>query len=226
MATPSVAAGFSLAKLPLAGKIGLGAFLVLLVGLGYWVVFYTEVSAKIDNANRQTSELKQQLAQVELSRSSYLVDRDELVMRQQRQRELNKILPADAEAAAFLSSLQQVSNVSGIDLKAWQPMDEQQQAYFAVVPMKLEITGRFHQIAKFVYEVGKLDRIINVANIELSEPVVVGDDILLKAKCLATTFHTLKPKAAPTGQPGAPAAPGAPGAPAPAPAPNAGGAKP
>ena len=30
------------------------------------------------------------------------------------------------------------------------------------VPMKLQITGRFHQIAKFVYEVGKQDRIIGV----------------------------------------------------------------
>src|SRR3984957_10809014 len=224
MATAAAPAGFSLAKLPLAGKIGFGAFLVLLVGLGYWVIFYTEVSAKIDTANRQTGELQQQLAQAEQSRSSYLVDRDELVMRQQRQRELNKILPADAEAAAFLSSLQQVSNVSGIDLKAWQPMDEQAQTYFAVVPMKLELTGRFHQIAKFIYEVGKLDRIINVANIELSEPSVVGDDIILKAKCLATTFHTLKPKAPPAGQPGQPPAARAPRAPAPV-AP-AGGAKP
>jgi type IV pilus assembly protein PilO len=214
--------GFSLAKLPLAGKVGLGGVLVVLVALVYWVVFYTEVSAKIDATTRQSSELQQQLAQVQQSQASYLVDRDELVMRQQRQRELNKILPAEAEAPAFLSALQQVSNVSGIDLKAWRPMDEQAQAFFAKVPMKLELTGRFHQIAKFIYEVGKLDRIINVENIELSDPVVVGDDILLKAKCLATTFHTLKPKAAPA-QPGKP---GAPGAPAPAASTATAGAKP
>src|SRR3984957_14797750 len=137
MATAAAPAGFSLAKLPLAGKIGFGAFLVLLVGLGYWVIFYTEVSAKIDTANRQTGELQQQLAQAEQSRSSYLVDRDELVMRQQRQRELNKILPADAEAAAFLSSLQQVSNVSGIDLQGGKPEEELSWAFFAKVPTRL-----------------------------------------------------------------------------------------
>jgi type IV pilus assembly protein PilO len=207
MAAPT-AGGLSLSKLPLPARIGLGGLFVVLVGLVYWVVFYTEVSAKIDNANRQTGDLQTQLAQVQQAQASYLVDRDELVMRQQRQRELNKILPADTEAAAFLSSIQQVSNVSGIDLKAWQPMDEQTQAYFAKVPMKLELQGRFHQIAKFIYEVGKLDRIINVENVDLSEPKVEGDDVVLKARCLATTFHTIQPKAPPPGAPGAPPAPG------------------
>jgi type IV pilus assembly protein PilO len=189
--------GISLAKLPLGGKIGVGVVFGVLVILVYWVVFFTEVSAKIEGANRQSGTLQQQLGEVQQSQATYLIDRDDLVMRQQRQRELNKILPADTEAAAFLSSLQQVSNVSGVSLRAWQPVDEQVQTFFAKVPMKLELSGRFHQIAKFVYEVGKLDRIINVENLDLAEPKVEGDEVVLKARCLATTFHTLQPKAAP-----------------------------
>jgi type IV pilus assembly protein PilO len=74
--------------------------------------------------------------------------------------------------------------------------------------MKLQITGRFHQIAKFIYEVGKQDRIINMENLELSDPKLQGEDIILKASCLATTFHLVK-KVAPVA-PGAP-----PGTPAP-----------
>ncbi len=198
----------SLSKLPFPAKIGLGALFAILVALVYWVIFFTEVSAKIDQQNKASGDLQQQLAQAQQAQASYLVDRDELIMRQQRQRELNKILPADTEAAAFLSSLQQVSNVAGIDLKAWQPMDEQAQAFFAKVPMRLELSGRFHQIAKFIYEVGKLDRIINLENVDLSEPKIVGDEVVLKAKCLATTFHTLKPKTPAPPAPGAPAPPG------------------
>ena len=68
------------------------------------------------------------------------------------------MLPTEPEAATFLSALQSVSNISGIDLKAWSPMEEIPQTFYAKVPMKLQITGRFHQIAKFVYEVGKQDR--------------------------------------------------------------------
>src|SRR3984957_18431575 len=208
-------AGFSLGRLPLPLRIASGGAFVVIIALVYWVIFYTEISAKIDSANRSSNELQFELARQQQAQAGYLVDRDELVMRQQRQRELNKVLPADTEAAAFLSALQQVSNVSGVDLKGWKPDDEQTLSYFAKVPMHLELSGHFHQVAKFMYEVGRLDRVINIENIELSDPKVIGDDVDLKAKCLATTFHALKPKAAPVAAPGAPAAPAAPGAPAP-----------
>jgi len=77
------------------------------------------------------------------------------------------------------------------------------------VPMRLQITGRFHQIAKFIYEVGKQDRIINMENLELGDPKVEGEDVVLKASCLATTFHLTKK--APPPVPGTPAAPVPPG---------------
>jgi type IV pilus assembly protein PilO len=208
MAGPTTAttSTFSLSRLPLAARLGIGAVLVVVIALVYWVVFYTEVSAKIEQSNRQSSDLQAEFGRQQVAQTGYLVDRDELVMRQQRQRELNKVLPADTEAAAFLSALQQVSNVSGVDLKGWKPEDEQAQTFFSKVPMRLELSGHFHQIAKFMYEVGRLDRIINVENIDLSEPKVVGDEVDLKVHCLATTFHALKAKPLPaSGAPGSPA---------------------
>lgn len=203
----------SLNRLPIVGKIGVGAVLCVLLGVAYYVLLHTDVAARTDRERAKTAELQTELSKVKQSQASYFADRDELSMRQQKQRELNKVLPTDAEAATFLSALQAVSNISGIDLKAWSPMEEVPQTFYAKVPMRLQITGRFHQIAKFVYEVGKQDRIINMENLELGDPKVEGEDIILKANCLATTFHLLKPKA-PTPQPSAPPAPGAPAPPA------------
>jgi type IV pilus assembly protein PilO len=194
-------ASFSLNRLPIVGKIGVGAVLCSLLAVAYYVLLHTDVAARIDREKNQTGVLEAELSRQRQSQASYFADRDELAMRQQKQRELNKILPTDTEAATFLSALQAVSNISGIDLKAWTPMDEVPQTFFAKVPMRLQITGRFHQIAKFVYEVGKQDRIINMENLELGEPKLEGEDVVLKASCLATTFHLLK-KATP-------AAPGA-----------------
>lgn len=201
-------ASLSLNRLPLVGKIGVGAVFCVLIGVAYYVVLHTDVAAQIDKQRAQTSELETELSKVKQSQASYFADRDELAMRQQKQRELNKVLPTDTEAATFLSALQAVSNISGIDLKAWSPMDEVPQTFYAKVPMKLQITGRFHQIAKFVYEVGKQDRIINMENLELLDPKVEGEDVVLKANCLATTFHLLKTPVAPPAVPGQAAAPG------------------
>ena len=193
-------AGLSLNRLPLAGKIGVGAVFVVLLGAAYYVVLHTDVAARTDRERARTSELETELSKTKQAQASYFADRDELAMRQQKQREWNKVLPTDTEAATFLSAVQTVSNISGIDLKAWTPMEEVPQTFYAKVPMRLQITGRFHQIAKFAYEIGRQDRIINMENLELSDPKVEGEDVVMRATCLATTFHLLK-KNTPPGAP-------------------------
>ena len=196
----------SLSRFLLAGKIGVGAVLCALLAVTYYVLLHTDVAAKIDREKAQTNNLEAELSRQKQAQAIYFADRDELAMRQQKQRELNKVLPVDTEAATFLSAIQATSNISGIDLKGWSPLEEVPQTFYAKVPMKLQMTGHFHQVAKFIYEVGKQDRIINIENLELSDPKAEGEDIVLKATCLATTFHLLKSK--PVG-----AAPGTPGAP-------------
>ena len=200
-------ASFSLNRLPIIGKIGVGAVLCVLLGVAYYVMLHTDLAAKTDRERARTAELETELSKAKQAQASYFADRDELAMRQQKQRELNKVLPTDTEAATFLSALQAVSNISGIDLKAWSPMEEVPQTFYAKVPMRLQIAGRFHQIAKFVYEVGKQDRIINMENLELGDPKIEGEDVVLKATCLATTFHLLMPKTPPAPAAGAAATP-------------------
>jgi type IV pilus assembly protein PilO len=209
MAPPAQSA---LAKLPLAAKVGIGAGLVAAMLFGYWFVFYSEIAGKIEGAERQKKALRDELVEQQQAEATYFADRGELALREQRARELNKVLPPDSEEDAFLSSVQQASNASGIDLKGYAPQDEVAQAFYAKVPMRLDVTGKFHQIAKFAYELGKIERIVNVENIELTEPTIVGDEVILKGRCLATAFHALKPKESPRGAP-------------PAAAPQPGGAK-
>jgi type IV pilus assembly protein PilO len=197
----------SLAKLPLAGKIGLAAVAMLLVFAGFWLLVYTDVSAKKAAADAEKSRLAGELSTQERNKASFIQDKDDLAARQVRQKDLNKALPAETEAPAFISALQSVANVSGVDLKGWQPQDEVTQAYYAKFPMKLEMSGRFHQIAKFAYEAGRVERIINVENLEMADPKLEGDEVKLKAKCVATTFHAVKPKPAGSGAPAGSAAP-------------------
>ena len=190
----------SLGKYPLLGKSLVGFLLAGLVAIAYYVVWYGDVSDAIDKQKKQEATLKSELALVQQSEFEYHKDLAELTERQQRQRELNKILPETTEYPAFLSALQGVANVAGVQLQGWSPQEEVVQKFFARVPMKLTIVGKFHQVAKFFYGVGQLDRIINIENISLKEPKAKGDELDLKVDCLATAFHTLpnttKPAAA------------------------------
>jgi type IV pilus assembly protein PilO len=199
-----------LTRVPTWGKLLVGALAALLTAAVYWFFFYSEAAAKIEGANRQKKSLRDELAAQQQAQASYFADRDEVAVREQHARELNKVLPPDSEEDAFLSAVQAASNAAGIDLKAYAPMDEVSQNFYAKVPMRLEMSGKFHQIAKFAFELGKMDRIINVENIELTDPKVVGDEVVLHGRCLATAFHAMKPKPAARGGAAAPAPGGKP----------------
>jgi type IV pilus assembly protein PilO len=194
-------------KYPRLAKVGVGALLTVLVGVAYFVLLYDDISEQIAKQKRDEHTLRADLTRVKQAEFEYHKDLAELTDRQQRQRDLNKILPETTEYPAFLSALQGVANISGVALQAWTPQEEVMQKFFARVPMRLTLRGKFHQVAKFFYGVGQLDRIINVENIALAEPKTQNDELLLKVDCLATAFHTIAtPAARPAAAPAPPAA--------------------
>jgi len=194
----------ALNKLPLIARVGVGAGVVLLTGVAYFVLFYGDIESSIKAAQNQEQQLRTDLADARKNEFAYQKDLAELTDRQQRQRELNKVLPVETEYPAFLSAVQSVANVSGIGLTSWTPQPEVNEQFYARVPMKVTLVGRYHQVAKFFYGVGQLDRIINMENISLTEPKVQGDDVVVKTEALATAFRSVEDaKATPTDKRGA-----------------------
>jgi type IV pilus assembly protein PilO len=186
-----------LARLPAVAKLALGAGVVTLVGAGYYFVFYTDLSKAITAAQRRERELREELGKAKQAVAAYQQDLAELHQREQRQTEIEKVLPSEAQYPSFLSSLQSVANVSSVNLVAWTPQPEKAEEFFSRVPMSLELSGRYHQVAKFFYGVGQLDRIMNMENISFTDPKVEGDEVLVKVKVLATAFRSVPESAAP-----------------------------
>jgi type IV pilus assembly protein PilO len=181
-----------LTKLPLIARVGVALGVVALVGVAYFVIFYGDIESSIRAAQGQEQTLRGSLSDARKNEFAYQKDLAELTDRQHRQRELNKVLPVDTEYPSFLSAVQSVANVSGIGLTAWAPQPEVAEQFYARVPMKVTLIGRYHQVAKFFYGVGQLDRIINMENISLTEPKLSGDDVVVKTEALATAFRSVE----------------------------------
>jgi type IV pilus assembly protein PilO len=198
--------GLSGPKQQMATRVAAGALLVSLVAAAFYLFVYADLADRIEKQKREEKSLAGQLVESKKGLESYQRDLAELAQLQRQQRELNAILPETTEYPAFLSAVQGVANISGVALQSWTPQDEVVQKYFARVPMRLSLTGKYHQIARFFCGVGQLDRIINVENIALSQVKNQADEATLKAECLATSFHSLPTRpagsgAAPTGKP-------------------------
>lgn len=196
----------ALAKLPVIGKVGVGALFAALIAVAYFVVFYGDLASSITAEKTTEERLRAELSDARKAEFSYQQDLTELSQRQQHQRELVKILPTETEYPAFLSAVQNVANVAGVGLTAWSPMPEVPEQFYSRVPMKVTLKGRYHQVAKFFHGVGQLDRVINMENISLTEPKLEGEDVIVKVDALATAFRAkadAKADAAPVDKRGA-----------------------
>jgi Tfp pilus assembly protein PilO/Tfp pilus assembly protein PilN len=210
MAAAKPAAAVSQTQISTPIKVVLFVFVMFTIGVGFYFVVYSDVVDQLESARKAEAKLHDDLSQAREIEALYQRDLAELSEKQQKARDLNKTLPESAESPAFLSAIQSVANASGIQLTSWEPMDDVPQQFFTKVPMKLKISGRFHQIAKFFYGIGQVDRIINIENINVSlaktpSEVQTGEDVMIDAECLATAFHTGNRKGATPTKPGQPA---------------------
>jgi type IV pilus assembly protein PilO len=187
-----------LSRMPMPARIGITAGLLILSGLAYYVLFFSDIAGQIETTKAARGQLESQLSAAKQAEQAYQKDLEELARRRERERELNKILPSNTEYPAFLSAVQAVANATGVELIAWSPQPEVKEQYYARVPMTIELEGRFHQIAKFFYGIGQSDRIMNMENITLSAPRFVDQDVYLSVRGLATAFRALEATAAPT----------------------------
>jgi type IV pilus assembly protein PilO len=182
----------TLSRLAVPAKLGIGGGTLLLVAAGYYFGFHSTVEDGLASAKTAGVTLNADLSKARTAEQAYQKDLAELADREQRQKELNQILPATTEYPAFLSAVQSAANVSGVSLSAWTPREKVPDKYYAKVPMKVELSGKFMQIARFFYNVGQLDRIINMENISMTDPRLIDNEVVLKTEALATAFHVVE----------------------------------
>ena len=203
---PRATGGNVLGRLSLPAKFVFGLVLTVVVGALYFVVFFADVDGQISAAQGQHGQLQAELAKAEEAKDAFQKDVEEKTRKQQLEREQKKLLPDDPETPAFLAAVQQVATVSGVNLVSYKPEDESPEEFYVRVPMSLSMRGRFHQIARFFYGVGQLDRVINIEDIEMrivADPNASPDEVILEVKCLATAFRAKRDTdggAAPSGR--------------------------
>ena len=155
----------------------------------------TWTSPTVEAAQKKKTQLDQELVQQKKAQRSCFADRDGSPCASSASRAQSRLRPRPRRLGSSPPSSR--SQLERRRSEGWQPLEEREEAYYARVPMRLELGGRYQQMAKFVYEVGRLDRIINVENIELVDPKLDGEEVRLKARCLVTSFRAPKPKAQP-----------------------------
>jgi type IV pilus assembly protein PilO len=107
--------------------------------------------------------------------------------------ELKLQLPEEKEVSTLLKQVSDLGIRSGLHIMLWKP--EQKKTHPSgivyVIPVKVELTGSYHSLGYFFSSLTKLDRIVNISDIKLSDPKPGKDVASLKVSFTATTFSSI-----------------------------------
>lgn len=99
-------------------------------------------------------------------------------------------LPNKTEIESLLTDISQTGIASGLEIEYFQPEGLSPKEFYAEFPIKLRVTGRFHQFGKFVSGVAALPRIVTMRNIIIRKPKD-GSGVLLEMEVTAVTYQYL-----------------------------------
>jgi type IV pilus assembly protein PilO len=177
------------AKMPSSSKILLLALMLVLIGAAYYSLFHSSLTSEIEGAQAQQLALQTQLQETNALQAKFLALREELEQRKSSEQQLLRILPPKAEIASMLADLNRLAELSGLAIETVEPRPEVAETYFYKIPVTLKLSGRYHQLAKFFYNVSRLQRAINMESISIGNPTLRGEDLILNVGVRATAFR-------------------------------------
>jgi type IV pilus assembly protein PilO len=196
----------------------LGGALVL-SGALYFTVFR---SMREQNATAQQAldQKLQENAQLEAYRPKLAeIERQLANLKQQLEIE-RRIVPDEKEVDQFLKMVQAEAMRSGIEVRRYTAKQVSTRDFYSEVPFEMELDGPYYSVVNFFDRLGKVERIINVSNLQMATTKKPNEAKVKKqyqyapgesvvATCVATTFfsHDITPPASAPGKPGQTPAP-------------------
>jgi type IV pilus assembly protein PilO len=180
---------------PLQRWGGLAAALVILTILNFVLMVRPEL-ATLESQAAQQRVLDSQLQEKSEIAQNLNERRREMDVLQQKLDEALAELPEAADLDELLGQLNEIGRKSGLEISAVEPAPEESAQIYVKIPIKMALTGNYHEIAMFLQSLANLRRIVNVNNIQLGAPTLKSEKVVLSSSFVATTFRFLDPKAA------------------------------
>jgi type IV pilus assembly protein PilO len=178
---------------PLQRWGGLAGVLVLLTILNFFLMVKPEL-ATLENQAGQQRALDTQLQEKSEIAQNLNERRREMDVLQQKLDEALSELPESADLDELLAQLNEIGRKSGLEISAVEPAPEESAQIYVKIPIKMALTGNYHEIAMFLQSLANLRRIVNVNNLQLGSPTLKSEKVVLNSSFVATTFRFLDPK--------------------------------
>ena len=176
---------------PLAVKIAI--IVVLCIGLavaGYFLDTTTQI-AELDKVIAEEQQLRKVFAGKQAKAANLEAYKQQLEEMRTSFGTLLRQLPNETEIETLLTDISQTGISAGLEIDYFKPEGLRPKEFYSEYPIKLKVTGRYHEFAEFISGVAALPRIVTVQDIAIKPSDAKEGGVKLTMELTAITYQYL-----------------------------------
>lgn len=167
---------------------------VCLIAAGAGLYFDTNEQLKVlEAAEQKEAELRRTFDKKQSKAANLEAYSQQLEEMKKSFGALLRQLPNKTEIESLLTDISQTGIASGLEIEYFKPEGLSPKEFYAEFPIKLRVTGRYHEFGKFVSGVAALPRIVTMRNIKINK-VDKDSGVRLEMEVTAVTYQYLDEK--------------------------------
>jgi type IV pilus assembly protein PilO len=105
-------------------------------------------------------------------------------------------LPDRTEVAGLLVDVSQTGLAAGLEFELFQPATEVNRDFYAELPIRVRVNGRYHEFGRFISGLAALPRIVTIHDVRISaagrDAPLPGADLRLDMEATVKTYRYLE----------------------------------
>jgi len=145
------------------------AVCVAVLGAGYYIDTQDQI-VNLGNVKKEEETLKITFETKQRKASNLEPLKQQLALMKESFGNLLRLLPGRTEIEGLLVDISQSGLASGLEFELFRPASEEPQEFYAIQPIKLRVTGEYHQFGEFISAVAALPRIVTQHDVQIRAP--------------------------------------------------------
>jgi type IV pilus assembly protein PilO len=160
--------------------------IVLLSGLFVWAVVWPKTT-EIAQKRLEIQGLDQKIHQAKIRAKDLPKFEAELKEVNAQFQEALRLLPNEREIPTLLRNITDVGTNAHLEFRYFSPQKERPKEFYYEIPVAIELSGTYHNVASFFDAIGRMERIVNILDVSM-KPVKERSTQLI-TKCTAVTYR-------------------------------------
>jgi len=169
----------------------------LLIGIGIliamYIMFYQPKMESLSTAQAKEQSLKAEFADKQGLAANLAAYQEQMVEIKERFDSVLRQLPEQSEVPALLTDISQAGVEQGLVFKRFQPAKPEQKNFYVRLPISIEASGTYHQLAGFISLIANFQRVVTIGDLQIVRSKIAAEPeegpVPLTFKANIYTYH-------------------------------------